>query len=91
MLMFEQGSLDEESGDVMSNTDMNSNVYGNSADDEDTIPPDIIVTNENGRKIENSLKVSSLKRGEYRITNCNDVMSYNHFALPLFCYYYFLN
>ena len=50
---------------------MNSNVQEKSVDDEDTIPPAIIVTNENGRKIENknshTLKIPPLKRGEYRM------------------------
>ena len=79
MLTFEQVSLDEESGDMMSNADMNSNVHKKSVDDEDTIPPAIIVTNENGRKIENknsqTLKITPLRRGEYRMKYSTDVIN----------------
>ena len=79
MLTFEQVSLDEESGDMMSNADVNSNVHEKSVDDEDTIPPAIIVTNENGRKIENkrsqALKIPPLKRGEYRMTYSTDIIN----------------
>lgn len=79
MLKFEQVSLDEETGDMISNTDMNSNENEKSVDDEDTIPPAIIVTNENGRKIENkncqTLKITPLKRGEYRMTYITDVIN----------------
>ena len=82
MLTLEQVSLDEESGDMISNADVNSNVHEKSVDDEDTIPPAIIVTNENGRKIENkrsqTLKIPPLKRGEYRMTYSN---AYSNFAL----------
>ena len=59
--MFEQGSLDEESGDVMSNSDMNSNVYNHSIDEKDILPPKIIVTNEEGKKIVN--RSTSFKKG----------------------------
>ena len=79
MPTFEQVSLDEESGDMISNTDMNSNVQEKSVDDEDTIPPAIIVTNENGRKIENknsqTLKITPLKRGKYRMTYSTDIIN----------------
>ena len=79
MPTFEQVSLDEESGDMMFNADMNSNVHEKSVDDEDTIPPAIIVTNENGRKIENknslTLKITPLRRGKYRIKYSTDVIN----------------
>ena len=54
MVLFESvNSGKEGAGDKIGNTDMNSNTYTTAVDDEDTDPPVILITNEEGRKVNN--------------------------------------
>ena len=59
--MSEPTSLDSEVGDVLDFVDMNSNVYDPSCDGKDIVPPKIIVTNEEGKKVVN--RSTSFKKG----------------------------
>ena len=59
--MSEPASLDEEVGDDLDFVDMNRNVYDHSLDEKQIIPPKIIVTNEDGRKVID--RKNSLKKG----------------------------
>ena len=61
MHVIDLGSLDEEAGNIISNTDLNSNEYSNSICRDIITPPAIVVTNEEGTKMHN--KSSSLEKG----------------------------
>ena len=61
MHVIDLGSLDEEAGNIISNTDLNSNEYSNSICRDTISPPAIVVTNEEGTKMHN--KRSSLEKG----------------------------
>ena len=61
MHVIYHGSLDEEAGNIIPNTDLNSNEYSYSIGRDTVSPPAIVVTNEEGTKMHN--KSSNLEKG----------------------------
>ena len=61
MHVIDYGSLEKEAGNIITNTDLNSNEYSNSICRDTISPPAIVVTNVEGAKMHNNS--SSLEKG----------------------------